>query len=169
MGLAGNKGLRLVVDFVEEREGRVYDARFSGVGDLRFLKSRERVKEAGIVKEFLRPRIREGESSNSLSLSSSTPLNGASIEKYLQVCSVYDLVVGLVDVVADALPAFIGLKGLDVKACFVGVGGRSNSLLDWLSCLPTGDRELSSPSTLRKLPRRWALPFTRLLPKMLTP
>lgn len=55
IGLAGNKGLRLVADFLEGRGGRVYAARLSGVGDLRFLRNRERVKEAGIVEEFLSP------------------------------------------------------------------------------------------------------------------
>lgn len=63
----------------------------------------------------------------------------------------------------------VGWNGLDVKACFVGVGGRSKSLLDWLSSLPTGDCELSSPSTLKKLPRRCMPPFRMLLPNILTP
>ena len=70
---------------------------------------------------------------------------------------------------AGPLPICIGWNGLDVKACFVGVGGRSKSVLDWLSPLPTGDCELSSPSTLKKLPRRGIPPLKMLLPKILTP
>ena len=104
-GLAGNKRLRLVSDFLEDREGRVYDARLSGVGDLRFLESRERVKEAGIVEEFPSLSASEGEASISLELSSSTPLDGGLTERNLQVCSVCGLEVGLVVATAGPAPA----------------------------------------------------------------
>ena len=80
-------------------DGRVYAARLSGVGDLRFLRKRERVKEAGIVEEFLSPSARDGDISISSSLSSSIPLNGDPIERNLPVCSVLeDLVVDFSDI-----------------------------------------------------------------------
>ena len=79
-------------------EGRVYAARLSGVGDFRSIRKRERVKEAGIVEEFLSPSERDGEMSISSSLSSSIPPNGGPIERNLPACSVLeDLVIGFAD------------------------------------------------------------------------
>jgi len=64
------------------------------------------------------------------------------------------------------LPFDCGLVVVD--ADFVGVGGRS-SLLEWLSRQWVGELLMSSPSMLRKLPRRVSCGAPTLDPKMLTP
>lgn len=110
-------------------------------------------------------RLADGESSIMLSLSSSVPSGDAPMGENLQVDPLDS---DNLSREASCVPAS-GYVLEGKKACFVGVGGRSESLMYGLSCLAEGDWHVSSPSTLTKLLRRESSGLFKLLPKMPMP